>query len=311
MALVPWRSNTFFLTGTIRGAFDNGALDLIEAAIGPGHSRALLVALYEGCDGLLQATIDLAESVAGELVYKRLNTLDPLGDGDPLTPEGQARFPGRAARVALENACVRQASSTDHLANAYLRLAWETNAALPEEVSACGFDPDQPEPKNWASIEKVRQGLRQARRNPLGVLTAFELTQPFRELIAERSLRETRRLRHQIVHRDRPTYREAPAFGRQSRWLEGRISIKFPIDQTELDQLPTLAERRRTVAGATEKSLRFAEALWDTTARWLRTIDIWVVRDDEGVKVTTEHSGTIRHPRERRDPSPFLVVAEP
>jgi hypothetical protein len=106
MSAVPWASNARYLAGTLRGSFENGAIDLIDAAIGDeNHARAALVALYEGTDTLLQASFDLAESVLCESVLNRIHAADPLGRGEPLkAPENPKRLAFRLARASIENA---------------------------------------------------------------------------------------------------------------------------------------------------------------------------------------------------------------
>ncbi len=60
LAVVPFGADVRELASFIRGALENQAIGLIDVAVGPGHSRAAIVALYEGVDTLLQATLDLA-----------------------------------------------------------------------------------------------------------------------------------------------------------------------------------------------------------------------------------------------------------
>jgi len=169
------------------------------------------------------------------------------------------------------------ASAGDLLANAHLRLAWEANAALPEEVTACHFDPALPEPKAWSSARDLRNGLRWARRRPLGVFDSFQLNEPFRRFYASPAVRDARRLRDEAVHRARPSYREAPAFGRTTLWTEGRISVKYPPPPDRLQALPTLNDWRKLIAAAIDWTLDYGAACWDLAVRWLRTIDVWVI----------------------------------
>ena len=144
---IPWRSSLQQLVGEISASFDNNALDLIDASIGPSHSRAALVALLDGAGALRSATISVAESVLREKVFRRVATIDPLNPAEPLSAKDSENLTLIYTRLALEDAAVRVASAADHLANAHVRLAWEANAATLREVIGCGFDPAKAEPE--------------------------------------------------------------------------------------------------------------------------------------------------------------------
>jgi len=306
VAVAPWQDRAAFLTGTIRGAFDHNAIGLIDLAIGEdNHARAALVALYEGADTLLQGTWELAESVVAELVFDRLGALNPHGTGEPLTAEGQRRFPRRMARVRLENAAVAVATAGDHLANAHLRLAHEANAATADELCGCGFDAANP--SGAPSAPQLRKGL--AKADPSGVLSAFELNEPFLTYIAVDEVREARDYRDAVIHRERPGHREAPSLGRASVWAGPAIDVSFPRSPAEAAALLPLADRRKIVATAAEATLLYAEAAWDLAVRWLATIEVTVIRYPGGVKLSTNHYGSAKYPRESRDPGPFLRIA--
>jgi hypothetical protein len=281
----------------------------IDAAIGDeNHARAALVAIYEGIDTLLQASFDIAESVLCEKVFERLHPTDPLGAGEPLAaPDSPKRLAIRLTRASIENGAVRVASAGDHLANAHIRLAWEANAATAEEVLECGFDPSRPDPVTWSSVPQLRGGLRAVRKLPLGgVLAAFELNAAFRAYMSAPGIIATRRYRDEVVHRARPGHRESPSYGRTSKWVEGKVTVTHPFEPPTAG-LPSLDERRRLVNAAAAAALKYGQSTWDLALRWLRTIDVWIIRTDEEVRVETRHGGrTPRFPREQRDPGPFL-----
>jgi len=305
-AALPWSDNAFKLAGIVRGSLDNQAVDLLEGALGPPHARAALVALYEGCDVLLQAGIDLADAMTARSVLGRIDPHDPLGGDDArLNPPSKERLRLRAARFGIEDAAVKVASAGDHLVNAHLRIAWETNAATREEMLACKFDPSEETPLFWASCDDLRKGLRGIRKNPLNTFTSFVLTPTFRRFFGTHAVGQTRRFRNQVVHRERPSYAEVAMFGRATRWQGGRWQFNFPPPANQPQ--PTIEERFQMVSDAAAATLIYAETTWDVARRWMRSLDAWVTPGDGEVRVQTG-IGRIQ-PREQRDPGPFLVTA--
>jgi hypothetical protein len=233
VAAIPRAARLQHVGGVARGALENQAVDFIDAAIGSdNHGRAALVALHEGFDYLFQAALEIADSVAAASYFTQNDPFDPLAAEDPpalLEAPGGPRFHLRLARFGIENAAVKVATAGDHFANAHVRLAWEANAALRRELQACGFDPAEAEPTKWASLESLRHGLRSMRKeNAVAVFPAFALNESFRTFFGSRSVRRARRFRDEVVHRERPTYKEVPGFGRQSLWRSQRFSIKYP-----------------------------------------------------------------------------------
>lgn len=90
------------------------------------------------------------------------------------------------------------------VANAYLRFAWEANVARADEVIACGFDPEELEPRSWSSLKDVGQGLERIRDRSLPLLPSFELTDAIADLVDTGSVGDTREYRNAVVHRARP-----------------------------------------------------------------------------------------------------------
>jgi hypothetical protein len=316
LELVPCVRDLFDLAGFARGALMNQAVSLIDAALGPGHTRAALVTLQEGIDVLLQATIDLVGSSVNEAVLARVEVVDPLGLGEEMRVQDRPRLPARAARFGLEDAAVRTASSGDHLANAFLRLAYEANVALPEEVQRCGFLPEQLLSPSWTGVNRVNAGLR-AIEAEAGViaptLPAFELTQEFNSYATSQAVVDTWEFRDVIIHRERPSYREAPGLGRVTAWRDGQISFQHPPSDDELDALPTLDQRRALVADAIDATHTFAASAWDIALRFLHSVDVRITRSDDEVSIETLHRIGMQDPerprpipRENRDPGPFL-----
>jgi hypothetical protein len=218
------------------------------------------------------------------------------------------RFHLRLARFGVENAAVKVATAGDHFANTHLRLAWETNAATGSELRTCGFDPDEADPATWASLSTLREGLKAARKSPLSVFPAFVLNADFRTLFANYDLQRTRRFRDQVVHRERPTYREVPGFGRASLWRSTPIHISHPPASDRYSALPSIGDRRAMLANAIDATLRYGDACKELAIRWLRTIDVWITPADDttSIQVTFEGNGRRpRFPREQRDPGPF------
>jgi hypothetical protein len=84
LAAVPWRQSILDLAGEIAASFDNNALDLIDASIGPNHCRAALVALLDAVGVLRSATIALANSLLEQRVFSRVHPTDPLNPTEPL-----------------------------------------------------------------------------------------------------------------------------------------------------------------------------------------------------------------------------------
>jgi hypothetical protein len=101
---VPWHADLRRLAGFSAAVLRNQSVDLIDAAVGPGHARAALVALQEGTDTLFQATLELAESAAREQVLARVRPADPLGLGERIEPpESEQGMRVRLARTALSS----------------------------------------------------------------------------------------------------------------------------------------------------------------------------------------------------------------
>jgi hypothetical protein len=96
---VPSVRELFDLAGFARGALMNQAIGLIDAALGPGHTRAALVTLQEAIDVLLQATIDLVDSSVSEAVLARIEVADPVGPRQPTARAGP--FADPRARCTL------------------------------------------------------------------------------------------------------------------------------------------------------------------------------------------------------------------
>jgi hypothetical protein len=305
--VVPWRRDVHGLAGQVYSSLKNQAVDLIDTSLGPNHVRAAVVALFEAVDLILEATIDLAESVAREKYLARVTPLDPLG-GDPLSsPEELARVPWRFAKFALEDAATRAVTAGDHLANAHVRLAWEANAATRTEVESCGFDPDGPEPDSWITVPKLAKGLRNSGKSAVGVFAAFAPNEAFQAYNTP-EVRRVRVYRNEVIHRARPTYRESPALGRTTLWTSDRFSLTFP-PAAPAEEVISISDRRRDVGEALRAVLDYASALWDYSVRWLRSVDVWITSTGEEVEVQTKQGGgTPRFPREQRDPGPFLSV---
>jgi hypothetical protein len=310
LAAVPWCAELRERAGYVLGVMREQSIDLIDVALGGGHARAALVALQEGVDAYLQASVELVESVLCEQVLARHFPADPLGRGEPLAAnESRERVRFRFARSALEDATVKAVSASDHLANAHLRLAWEANSLSADEANLCGFDPSKPEPTTWASVPQLRDGLRQLETQPLAVFPAFVVNRAFVNFADNPAIGAVREYRNEIVHRARPSYRESPALGRTSLWEAGEFSITVPPKPEDRQQLPTLADRRRLVGSAISAAMPYTDLLWNTAVRWLGTVGVVVHHDtDNGeVHVTTEHFGRPIHPRTGRDPGPFLA----
>ncbi len=300
LAAVPWHVEVRRLTGEIFGALKNQAVDLIDAALGPNHARAALVALYEGVDLLLESTIDLADSVARQRFFSRVIPMDPLGDQRLENPEEVARVPLRFSRYAIEDAATRVVTAGDHMANAHVRLAWEANAATHLELEACGFNPEEPDPRSWIGAMDLRKGIDSASRSPLSVFRGFAANDAFREFLG--ASESVRAYRHAVIHRARPDYSELPALGRTTHWTKESFSIRLPL--SEKSEAPTLEDYRRLVGGALVETLSYARLLWDLCVRWLRTLDVDIIVSQDHVTVRTSHGGSFV-PRERRDPGAF------
>jgi hypothetical protein len=307
---VPWQQEARALAGLLAGTLRNQAVDLIDLAVGTVHARAALVALQEGVDAAFQAAMELADSAAAEDFYAEGPIIDPMGTGEQLRPEdGLDRMRKRLARIPLEDGTVRLAAAGNHLVNAHLRLAWEANAATVEEVRECGFDPQIERSLRWAGMEQFRRGLAKLETRSLSVLPSFALTSAYHTYVGSNEVQQTWDLRDQIVHRDRPSYRDAPAFGRASLWTAD-FKVTWPPPETEEDpDAPSIAERRQAASTAGAQTLRYAQATWDLMQRWLRTVGVFVEHTPGQVKVETQ----IRPgapgpavPRNRRDPGPFL-----
>jgi hypothetical protein len=182
---------------------------------------------------------------------------------------------------------------------------------------AAASNPEQlGDPRWWTDVEKVRAGLERiaGEASPVGSLIAsFELTDAFNDYCSSQEVVDTREYRHVIVHRERPSYREAPGFGRVTRWREGTISFEGPEpSEVELAAYPTLTEQRALVAAALDRTLDFAQTIWDLALRFLATVDVDVVVEGEHVRITTLHQdipgvgAVIRFPRKKRDPMRFI-----
>jgi hypothetical protein len=312
LAAVPWRDDVRELAVVLIGTLRNRAVDLIDIAVGTHHARAALVALHEGVDALVQAALELAESSACEHYFADRDLPEPLTADEPFPAEHVHRMRARLARIPVEHAIVRVASAGNHLVNAHLRLAWEANAATRDELRLCRFDPQSTQGRQWAVVANLRHGLEDVRKRPLAVFPAFALNAAFDKYAADPAVVATTDLRDRIVHRDRPSFRESPAFGRESLWA-GDFSVSFPAFDADVDDdAPTIAERRDQTSAAALAALRYAEACWDLMVRWLFTVDVSVMREPGQVRVTTNFRPGQRGPRlprEQRDPSPFLVAS--
>ncbi len=312
---VSWRNDVLALAARMRGTLNNQAVDLIDLSLAqepePSHARAAIVAAYEGTDVLLQAAFDLIDAGLPRAVFSRCPPANPLGQGEPLgPPDPPSRLATRLARFSVEAAAVRIASAGDHVVNAHLRLAWEANAATRDDMLDCRFDPSRAEAKSWSTAQDLRIGLRASRlRAVTGVFDAFVLNDDFRRFYGTNAVRVARRYRDEIVHRARPSYQDAPAFGRKSRLAEvDRVTLSFPVKETEDPTLPTVDDRLRELAAAGEATLRYAEQTWEVAIRWLRTVGVYVRDRGDEVEIETTHElrGRTRFPRATRDPGPFL-----
>jgi len=300
---LPFRDDTLRLVGQLFGALKNQSIDLIDAALGPNHVRAAMVALYEAGDFLLEGCMELAESYACQSYFGRTAPIDPLRGGPLKDDESVARFPWRLARQMTENACTHAITAGDHLSNVHIRLAWEINAATETEVKICKFNPSDAEPRSWISVSDLQSGLREVEKIPLGVLKGFEPNSHFAAYMD--GSKRARQYRNAIIHRDRPTYRELPAFGRVSLWAKDEFTIKFPAEPDEAP--PPISTYREIVIDALAAALSYAKALWDLVIRWLRTIRVFIrpLPNQNRIEITTEQ-GRFAPRRDLRDPGPFV-----
>ncbi|MGH8512616.1 MAG: hypothetical protein ACREV8_01440 [Gammaproteobacteria bacterium] len=310
LAAVPWQQEARNLAGLLAGTLRNQSVDVIDIAVGTVHARAALVALQEGADAAFQAAMQIAESKAAEDFYSEAAIIDPMGNGQELAPEdGLERMRKRLARIPLEDGTVRLAAAGNHLVNAHLRLAWEANAATADEVCQCGFDPHIERSLRWAGMEQFRRGLAKLETQPLSVLPSFALTSDYRSYSGSDEVRRTWDFRDQIVHRDRPSYRDAPAFGRASLWT-AEFKVTWPPPENEEDpDAPSIAERRRVASIAGERTLHYAQAIWELMQRWLRTVGVFIEHKPGEVRVKAQIWPGTRGPRvphDQRDPGPFL-----
>jgi hypothetical protein len=310
LAVVPWHSEARALNGKAFGALRDATADLIDIAIGTVHARAAMVSLQEGTDALLQTALDLVESKAAELYFARVEPVDPLGLGEPLPPkEDEGRVARRLVRVRIEDAAIRLSAAGNHLMNAYLRIAWEANAAGIEEVRSCGFDPESNRFDNWADVDSVARGLKKVATQPLAVLSGFQLTSAVEDYLGDHDVTEARWLRHRIVHRDRPDYRDAPAIGRKSLWTGTDFKITFPRREEPEGQGPSLAETRDLLARGGVATLRLAAETWETGVLLLRSVGVEITHQPREVKIAAGldpgRPGP-RIPRESRNPGAFL-----
>jgi hypothetical protein len=148
--------------------------------------------------------------------------------------------------------------------------------------------------------------LRQMRREPLGGLfPAFVLTEPFKRYVRAPAVGRARRYRDEIVHRERPRYREAPGFARTSLWSQPSFTITYPIPNPG-QGLPSLQERRELVAAAIDAAFDYAVEAWRVADRLLASLGVRVVSRNGQVSVSTTH-GQGFTPREQRDPGPFVA----
>ena len=303
LGLVPWREDALKLTGQLFGIMANQSIDLIDTAIGPSHVRAALVAMYEAADLITQSTMGLAESVACERYFQREHPMDPLRPEPLADPTSLARFPWRLARYAVEDACTHAITAGDHLANTHVRLAWEINAATEAEVKRCSFDPSAAEPRSWIDVGNLQTGLRAARARKLGVFSAFQANQAFDAYAAASA--KAREYRHAIIHRDRPTYRELPAFGRVTKWTQEKITVHFP--PLPDDTAPPLSDYRAVVVEAVTAALSYSEALWDIALRWLPSVRVRIrpLPEHHRIEVQTDQGGFAKA-RHLRDPGAFI-----
>lgn len=311
LAAVPWQAETRALTGLLAGTLRRQAVELIDIAVGTVHARAALVALQEALDATFQAAIEMAESVVCERIFADGDLRDPMGRGERLEEhDGLARMRTRVVRVRLEDAAIRLAAAGNHLVNAHVRLAWEANAATEQDARACGFNPGEQRSMRWTGMPEFRRGLDKCRQNQHSVFTSFALNDAFGTYEATPTVREMWELRDQIVHRDRPSYREAPAFGRASLWTNS-FKVQFPaVGADEDPNAPTIEERRRMLSEAGAATFEYASATWALAQRWLRTVDVFVDHSPPEVRVQVKIQPGARGPRvprEHRDPGPFLA----
>ena len=302
LAQVPDSIAVRKLNARLLGILSNQAIDLIDATLGPNHARAGLVAIYEATDLLVETAIELAESVACELFFRRVTPMDPLGMEELTPPEAVSWIPWRFSRYAIENAVTHVVTAGDHLANAHVRLAWEANACSRDEALGCKFDPDAADPKSWISAGDFEVGLRSAGKAPFGgILPKFEGVVDFQEFMGASS--KARVYRHAVIHRDRPSYMELPAFGRTSKWEDGAFELTWPSPPVAA---PPLSEYRQIVADALAATTTYAQALHDLALQWLRTVNV-VITDAPPDHVLIEtRPGSAAPARERRDPGTFV-----
>lgn len=309
--LVPWYLRARLAAGRAFGLLRDQSADIIDIAVGTIHMRAALVAFQEGADALFQVALDVVESSIAADVLVRTDLRDPLGLGEALhTGEYAERLRLRAVRIRTEDAAIRLAAAGNHLTNAFLRLAWEANAATAEDVRTCGFDPDSNRFDNWADTDRARRGLNQISTKPLAVLPAFVLTPHHQQWSEADEVKQTRWLRHRIVHRDRPNYADAPAVGRKSLWTGDSFKVTFPPRQAPTGSDPSLSDTRETIVLAGEHTLNYAEEIWTVALRVLAKLGVHVDHVPGTVTVRAEfHPGQPgpRLPREARDPGPFLI----
>jgi hypothetical protein len=311
---VPDYDDVRWLQVDVLRAVNYGVIDMIDAALGEGHGRAVLVTTHEGIDRLLGATLDLMESCAAERYFARTEPVDPLGLGEPIDGPGKARMRGRLARIPLEGAVLRLAAAGNDLVNAHLLLAWEANCTSAAELRRFDLDPEDADKHRWTTVEIARRKLPALKAQPLSLLPAMWLTRELELLLGDDAVRETREWRDAIAHRERFGTSESPAFGRRSLWESHEFSVEVPkLDLTD-ESVPTLHARRQRLIAAAGAVLRYATSLWQVERQFFDSIGVFIhtARAEGRVQVQVQQDGTsLAPPREQRDPGSMLQAPPP
>lgn len=303
LAAVPWHDELSRFAGVVSGAINADSANAFDAAfLGPGHVRSAMVALEEGADTLLDATLDLCDSVAVMALFDRTSPRHPFSP-DAGISVNPLRLSLRRSRGALESGAVRAVSASDHLANAHLRLAWEMNAATAEEVKRFDFRPAEQEPRSWVSSRFLRDRLSRLPTGADTVLPFFVCNEPFADFVRSDAVGALFAFRNQIVHAERPEYREVPSPSRRTGWSRGRLNLAFIPDSNA----PSLEDIREMIGAAITTMLPWARALWETAREWLADFGVQLLHDADAGTVRSSF-GIRRQPaRDQRDPSRYLL----
>ena len=249
----------------------NGLLDHLDALVA-GFVREALAAYIDGSFLLLRVAGELAESRAAELFCERTDPTPWLTVPEDLSDEASqaGKLKLSLAQLPLEAAALYLDAAFHHLANAVVRLAWESGFAA-SDFKRLKFDASHrvTDEKKWTQWSLIANEL-QALGGESNPLARFVPALALLDCARDPDVRATIEYRHRLVHRGVPVDLWTLAIDRATGYSKGSITISLPIVGTP--DSPQIAQTRDAIARALAPARSIQDAVQEFLPKWAKHV---------------------------------------